>query len=839
MAEPEIKITFKSDSSNVEKDLDRIEQKLEKMPKRIPLGQGTWNPNGPKEPNNPLKEEYEAGYKAMQDELVALNEMYTQLEKQTEKLTASYRQELAALDENAQGYAEKKKALEDLIVKGEGYEKALTSQKAAVEKLSISSQQLNKKVSEIGYEKAIQEQDKMGLSLGVMQKTFDQTEQQISNYAEAWVNKVAKANERAIKSEQNHQAVLKTTGLTYQELTQLYSKLLKERQRGDLTQDQIQAIDRQLTAVRKNITLMGRETQLSGAKMIGAQTSVVGVMQEVVSQWRNGTFTLKGLTEGVKLFAKSTVFLAAIQFAWEGISWALDKAKVSFFGTAEAEKEAADKARELTSTVEEAVKKLSEANLALQIAFSDKKRNDAANEFQEALEAQSNEYRTQLKLIDAETQKILFQQTLTAKGDDAKFAAEKERLHRQRILGYIDEIEYQEKLLELNEEQVKAQEEAKIKNAQTKADASGKKLAKLTEELNSLNNISLKDEGLTPEEYKARLALFQRNEAIIESADYEGLHKEKKEIENAIKRIMQPGTGGHLSDARITQLPQYEKKLKAITEKIAELDNFIEKNNNILDELPSQIKDADSYDIGLAEYKKDYQATIKYNENIRKQRKAKQKEVDAAEEEDSKNRDAVTNALMMAAETESALNKLNAEKRATYQAQHEVEEAKKETARKIKKVQEKVALLEMDVLKKREAEALNEAALHGEETIKGSRAKALADVYGKEWRRRQVSGTKASRQVGEAGVGAEGKAEKIVDKARSLAYDAGAGIDIKLKEISSLLDAANRTKSQADNAAILELYNIAKKSLSAAQKASTDAKKLEIKIKAMNKNFTN
>lgn len=847
MAEPEIKITFKSDSKEVDKDLEKIEQKIEKMPKRIPLGQGTWNPTGPKVPNNPLKDEYNAGYKAMQDELAGLSELYAQLEEQTEKLTNSYRDELASLDETSQGYADKKKELEALIAKGEGFEKTLASQKAAVEKTSFSLQQLNENVSKLGYEKAIKEQNKMGLSLGVMSKTFDQTEQQISNYAEAWSNKLikeqekaTKAQEKTINSEKKYQAILETTGMTYQELTQLYSQLLAARTRAQ-TPEQIQAIDRQLTAVRKNITLMGRESQLSGAKMIGAQTSVLGVMNQVVAQWRTGTLTLKGLTQGVKLFAKSTVVLAAIQFAWEGISWAMEKAKTAIFGAADAEEKAKQKAEDLAKAAQAAADNLANANEALKGWESDKIRADQAQAYADAIASQNDKYKEQLRLIDEATAAELRRVALNADGKEKEIALEKMKLQREKMTGIISEYDYQKKMIELETRLVSIRGNAKVDAAAIKEEDARKRADEAAKQLESamMEKSDFDKFVFSPAQLAAMVAQYGLDEKKIKKYEHqyterEALRNELPQRQATYKELLESGQ----YDAAMAlghTIKASEEKLKKLNEVLHEVDGLIDRSVASFNSMPEQIRNAletedeQAIKFALDEYGKNYQAAEARDKDIKKRQEEAAKAVEKADQAVLDASAAKTNAMQDTANAETFRAKQAEEEMATLKAQQAERKADKASQKKIENARKRVKKMEFDYLQRQEREKRAWAEMYGEETPEGKRRRSLASVYTAEYTSRVEAGQNASNQVVQAGDGAAGKAAKIVAQAGVLAEKSTLTKQVDLDAIISVLDKAIDTKSTADNAAAMELYNLVQRLMTVSQKNSQDARKLKEK----------
>ena len=186
----------------VNKDLEQTKKKGQEAAdavKRIPKGQGKVRMPKP-EPPSQDEQKFKTGVKAMREEIKGLAAEYAHLSTQAAKVNAAYRQELNSLDENADGYEETKAALEKLIVQGETLEKSLITSKATVDKYAISLNALGKSARKMGFDKALTELDKMGLNVGIQQKNFEVLEQRSSNFAEAWINRQAKANKKAQQS---------------------------------------------------------------------------------------------------------------------------------------------------------------------------------------------------------------------------------------------------------------------------------------------------------------------------------------------------------------------------------------------------------------------------------------------------------------------------------------------------------------------------------------------------------------------------------------------------------------------------------------------------------------
>lgn len=695
MADPEIKITFKSDSSAVNKDLDNIEQKIEKMPKRIPLGQGFFY---------------------------------------NTKNTSSYNKEQAK-----------------------------------------------------------------------------NTEKEI---------------EKAIKLEEKYNATLETTGLTYQELTNLYSELLAERAKAT-NHIQIDVIDRQLTAVRKNITLIGRETQLSGAKMIGAQTSVLGVMQQVVSQWRNGTLTLKGLTNGIKLFAKSTVVLAAIQFAWEGISWAMDKAKTAIFGTAEAEEKAAEKAQALADAAKEASDNLLNAQHALVAARADKAREDEAKEFAEQLRLQNEEYREQIKLINETLAANLSLAASIAKDEEKDIALEKLRLQEEKMKGLITEYEYQEKLIDLETRASENRRAAEIDRKEFAKDAAEEKLKLAREAETDASYMAMESMvgfDLTSEEVQVQIASYKELKAEVEKYrdEYIKLKKTEAETRAYVASYGESGTKNWLDKGR------FEEAKKAL-EIIERFETNEASMHQTYADIPEIVRKNGLDGFGMNQYNRERDSRLKYNAEIEKQKENAREEVRRAEEAFYKAADDLSTAQLEAAEAASREGELATQRIGMIRWQRDNAEDDKKMQKKIDSAKNRIKKMEFSYLQRQEAEMRAWAEMKNEETPEGKRRRSLAKVYTDEYTRRVDAGQRASNQVVQPGISATGKAARIVTKAGELAMNSTLNGKVDLDAIIAVLDSAINTRNKADNASAMELYNLVQRLMTVAQKNSKEAQKMKAK----------
>ena len=704
MADPEIKITFKSDSKEVEKDLDRIEQKIEKMPKRIPLGQGVFY---------------------------------------NTKNTSSDNKEQAK-----------------------------------------------------------------------------NTEKEL---------------EKAIKLEEKYNATLETTGMTYQELINLYSELIAERAKAT-DGIQIQVIDRQLTAVRKNITLMGREAQLSGAQMIGSQTSVLGVMQQVVRQWRNGTLTLKGLTQGVKLFAKSTLVLAAIQFAWEGISWAMEKAKIAIFGVSDAEEKAAEKAQNLADAAKEASENLLKAQHALVASRADKEREDAAKEFAEQLHIQNEEYREQIKLINETLSANLSLAATLAKDEEKDIALEKLRLQEQKMQGLITEYDYQEKLIDLETRAAENRRAAEIDRKAFAKDAAEEKLKLAREAETDASDMAMESMvgfDLTSEEVQVQIASYKELKAEVEKYrdEYIKLKKTEAETRAYVAGYGEGGPKNWLDKGR------FEEAKKAL-EIIERFETNEASMHQTYADIPEIVRKYGLDGLGLNQYNRERDSRLKYNDEIEKQQENAREEARRAEEAFYKAADDLSTAQLEAAEAASREGELATQRIGMIRWQRDNAEDDKKIKKKIDSVKKRINKMELGYLQRQEKEMRAWAEQYDEGTPEGKRRRSLASIYTSELESRKDTAASAGQRVVQSGIDAKGKAAEVVNLAGELAYKSTLDKKVDLDAAISVLNKAIKTKSTTDDAAAVELYNLVQRLMTVAQKNSKDARTLKQKYAALTRKLS-
>ena len=793
------------------------------------------SPDNPDTPENQFKKRYAA----VAADIEAYQKTLNVTIESTERLKAAFREKYAALKETDEGYIQQKQLLESLMVTTDRQLLSLGKLREGVQGQIEDFEKLYKTTSDSKHWlTGLQGIEERISGVAETQQKVDIAAQNSINIQNKYNNAQLKNNEKAIKSEEKYQAVLEVTGMTYEELTQLYSQLLAARTRAQ-TPEQIQAIDRPLTAVRKSIALLGREAQLSGAKMIGSQTSVLGVMQQVVSQWRNGTLTLQGLTQGIKLFAKSTLVLAGIQFAWEGISWALEKAKEAFLGTAEAEERAAERAEALAEAAQKAGDELKNAQIAFAAWKADQDRAEAAKQFADALKRQNEYYVEQVRLVDEATAALLRQAAVNAKEDEHELALERLKLQEQKMKGEIDEYEFREKLVDLESSAAKKRRNANVESKALVKQGKAEKLAKAKDALTESEMTPIEELGLSPAKLKAMIAAYQKDEAKIQQ--YEEQYNERESLKTDLanqkatyKNLIKEGRYDE-AERLGWRIKSGEKKLSKLNDVLNEVDGLINRSQQTLEEIPDKIKDAQTMEIGLAEYSKDYAERKKANAAIEKQRKQAQDNVERVQAEYDR-----ANAEWEAALEDDALAatqeaQLAEQKKNNIRLQRDIEKARTENEKRIEAARKEVEGMEYSALKKQAREMRAWAAFVSKETPEGKNRRALAAVYTDALKSRRESGRDASALIGQG----LPDGNKVVADAQALASKLGSGRDVSLKRVAKVLDRALKSTGKDDDIAAQRLYEILSKLITVTEKNAKQMGTMKKRYEALKKRTAN
>lgn len=801
MAKPEIEINVKLNDA----DRERIKKELRELTP---------------------EQEFSYGSKDMSNEIRGLIEQYSELAYQTSKVTESYREELASLDENAKGYAENKKELEALIVQGLNLEKTLTSNKLAVEKQIEALQHLSSTTSKIGFQKANEELNKLGSKVGVQAQNYTLLEQRVSNFAETWNNKLLRAQEKSLGIEQKLQAQRELQALTLNELVQLFTELTEARAKAS-SQEELNAIDAKLTEVRKNIELTSRQTQLSGAQIIGSQTSLQGVFASTLRLWQRGTLTLKGLTQGMKMFAKSTIFLAAIQLAWELLTKVWEKARTALFGTADASEKAAEKQKELAEAAREANKALIAAQDALLMA-----NKDGGKTVEEVIKAQNEAYKEQIELIDKATAAHLRQSAITAKEGEQAVALERLDLQEKLMLGIIDEFEYKEKIIDLDLKAKEQQSKAALEKKEIEQADAEKKAAQAKKELKDAENLK-KQYKLAPEKLRVKVDSYKAWKADLDKTKgkISELESERSKLELALKGLNaiggEYGAPGTRWATKVTKekLKENDFKLRSLR-----FDYSTQEQNmlQVYKDIPQFLRQMGMSNESISKYNSEYQKASEQYKTAQAAYNQAQKKADELEEQyNNATEDELRNAEMRQEIADKQKKHLSINKE--NQKKNEANEKKAQALR------DKVNSMTYQELKDEEKDLLDKVSKAGKDSPEGKHWKTLADVYSSERRSRDAESRKAREKVEWTGRDATGKAARIVDDAAKLAGKSVRNDAVDLVALAQLVKQAADTKSLADDAALKQTLKTVESLITTTQASSRKMRNLEKQVARLNR----
>ena len=786
--------------------------------------------------------EFKARMKEMREELEAYAAQMGNAIAANDQMKSALEAELASLDKSSAGYAEQKKLLERLISACDSYAVASETQRQSIQKQKDSLDELNKETLKAeSWEEGLKSLDKYGegvvaTSLKVQKAVGSQIA--IQNRYE---NAVLSAQQKELKGQVKLQAQMEMAGKSREELIRLveeYGKALANAQ----TKEEYEAAAAGISAARKQLTLLTREASLTGSAMIGSQTSVQGLVTTIGRLGATGRLTFKALSDGIKLFAKSTLVLAGIQFAWEALSKIYDKVKGDLFGVAEAEERAAERAEALAEAAQKAGDELKNAQIAFAAWKADQDRAEAAKQFSDALKLQNDYYIEQVRLVNETTAALLRQAAATAKGDEHEIALERLKLQEQKMKGLIDEYEYQEKLVDLESRAAEIRRNANVESKALAKKGKADQLAAAKDALAEAEMTPTEELGLSPAELKAMIAAYQKDEAKIQQ------YEEKYNERNAVKQRLasfktllknQEKTGGYIDPGLYGKIAEEEKRLKELDEILNEVDGLIIRSTQTYKNLPAKIKDAQTLEIGLAEYSKDYAERKKANEAIEKQQKKYRNEVEKLQAEYDRATLEWENATEDAANAASQQGQLAEQKIANIRLQRDNEKAREENEKRIESARNEVENMEYSALKKQAREMRAWAELVGENTPEGKNRRALAAVYSSAYQKRKAAGKEASLRVGLGLEGTDGKEGKVIKDAQALAARAGSGRNVALERVAGVLEQALKTSDSEDDVAAQRLYEIVSKLVTVTDKNARQMRSLKNKYEALKKKTAN
>lgn len=787
--------------------------------------------------------EFKARMEEMRSELEAYAAQMGNAIAANDQMKSALEAELASLDKSSAGYAEQKKLLEGLISACDSYAVASETQRQSIQKQKTSLDELNKETLKAeSWEEGLKSLDKYGegvvaTSLKVQKSVGSQLA--IQNRYE---NAVLSAQQKELKGQVKLQAQMEMAGKSREELIRLveeYGKALANAQ----TKEEYEAAAAGISATRKQLTLLTREETLTGAAMIGSQRSVQGLATAIGTLGSQGRLTFKGLSDGIKLFAKSTLVLAGIQFAWEALSKIYEKVKGDLFGVAEAEERAAERAEALAEAAQKAGDELKNAQIAFAAWKADQDRAEAAKQFSDALKLQNDYYIEQVRLVNETTAALLRQAAATAKGDEHEIALERLKLQEQKMKGLIDEYEYQEKLVDLESRAAEIRRNANVESKALAKKGKADQLAAAKDALAEAEMTPTEELGLSPAELKAMIAAYQKDEAKIQQ--YEGKYKERESLTDDLRRRKESyksliDSGQY--DAAMSlgvSISSGEEKLKKLNDELREVDGLINRSTQTLEKIPDQIKDAQTLEIGLAEYSKDYEERKKANEAIEKQQEKYRNEVEKLQAEYDRATREWENATEDAANAASQQGQLAEQKIANIRLQRDNEKAREENEKRIESARNEVENMEYSALKKQAREMRAWAELVGENTPEGKNRRALAAVYSSAYQKRKAAGKEASLRVGLGLEGTDGKEGKVIKDAQALAARAGSGRNVTLERVAGVLEQALKTRGSEDDVAAQRLYEIVSKLVTVTDKNASQMRSLKNKYEALKKKTAN
>ena len=712
---------------------------------------------------NPWEEGPDGGgpaeFKARMEEMRAELEAYaTQMGNAiaaNDQMKSALEAELASLDKSSAGYAEQKKLLEGLISACDSYAVSSETQRQSIQKQKDSLDELNKEtLKSENWEEGLKSLDKYGESVVATSLKVQKSVGSQIAIQNRYENAVLSAQQKELKGQVKLQAQMEMAGKSREELIRLveeYGKALAKAQ----TKEEYKAAAAGISAARKQLTLLTREASLTGSAMIGAQTSVQGLVSTIGRLGVQGRLTFKALSDGIKLFAKATVVLAAIQFAWEGISWAMEKAKTAIFGAADAEEKAKQKAEDLAKAAKAAADNLANANEALKGWESDKIRADQAQAYADAIAAQNDKYKEQLRLIDEATAADLRRVALNADGKEKEIALEKLKLQREKMTGIISEYDYQKKMIELETRLVSIRGNAKVDSAAIKEEDARKRADEAAKQLESamMEKSDFDKFVFSPAQMAAMVAQYGLDEAKIKK--YEHQYKERNSLRNelpqrqaAYKELLESGQYDAAMALGYT-IKTSEEKLKKLNEVLHEVDGLINRSVASFNSMPEQIRNAletedeQAIKFALEEYGKNYQTAETRDKDIKKRQDEAAKAVEKADQAVLDASAAKINAMQDASNADTFRSKQAEEEMATLKAQQAERNADKASQKKIDNAKKRVKKMEFDYLQRQEREMRAWAEMYGEETPEGKRRRSLASVYTAEYTSRFEAGQNA------------------------------------------------------------------------------------------------
>jgi hypothetical protein len=533
------------------------------------------------------------------------------------------------------------------------------------------------------------------------------------------------------------------------------------------------------------------------------------------------------------MFAKSTVFLAAIQLAWELLTNVWEKAKEALFGTADAAEKAAEQQKRLADEAKRASDNLLAAQDALTAAREDEERKKAAQEFADMIKDQNEAYKDQIKLVNEATAAQLRQLALTAKEDERQLALDKLHLQQDLMSGKIDEYEYQERLIRLENEAQQKKLAAATQQKMLARNAAADKLAAAQNKMQDVSQTVLMDTAgfdMSAPMVAELIAEYKERKSVVDELypKYAHLPQKQKKLQRRYDNIKDN------KDPRIQKhIKTLEEDLADVDKRMKELDDARKAMDEVFNVIPAYVRKVGLNEFGLNQYSARKKGIDDFNANVMKERKNAQKDVDKAQEEADKAEREYNNAI--ADNTDAAKHSAKiAKERLAMNRYNEQNAAKNKANEKlIQAARDKVNSMEYKAIKAEEARLLKEAAAAGTDTPEGKRLKEQADVYTKERRSRDTEARKERERVtygGRAAMGAQAQVIRLAGKVTEQAVRTG---EVDFKAAADVLEKAFATKGNADNAVAIEMYKVLQNLITAVQTETAEVKLLEKNYKRL------
>ncbi len=808
--------------------------------------------------------EFKARMEEMRAELEAYAAQMGNAIAANDQMKSALEAELASLDKSAAGYAEQKKLLEGLISACDSYSVSSETQRQSLQKQKATFEELNKEtLASEKWDEGLKSIDKYGeeivsTSLKVQKSIGSQIA--IQNRYE---NAVLSAQQKELKGQVKLQSQMEMAGKSREELIRLveeYGKALAKAQ----TKEEYEAAAAGISAARKQLTLLTREASLTGSAMIGSQTSVQGLVATIGRLGVQGRLTFKALSDGIKLFAKSTLVLAGIQFAWEGITWVMEKAKIAIFGAADAEGEAAQKAEDLAKATRDANAALRESQMALSAWRDDQARAADATAFADALKAQNEQYDAQIKLVQKATEAKLYDASITAKDEERGIAFERLELQQKKIDGTISELAYKKAIIELERKAAISKIDLTKKKSAIDKESAENELKLAQDNFNRIKNTERKSlEGFErePEKVKEAIDAYNELDATVKenNKEFGRLINRQHELDKRLEKYKKQGFDK--SDSQYNRF-LYDKAQAEWYRNQIKLNEFQAQERALItarENLPKIVREYGINEKGLSQYTKTRKGILEYNKPLEKEEEEAKKDV--AKKAAAKEKKDAEYARIQAESLKETSAAFEAAKLKTENAVKEKKQADKDkkNQEEIKAIKENIHSLSIAELRKQEAD-LKAKDKKAKSSRNRDRIRARAAVYSDEIQRREdelerkasaynagifnedgrfrTSQGKSARRFVTEGLSPDTNEEaRFTNKLAQIAQDVVTSGRVKsnlIAKVEAAAKAVQTTSGTNDDAALervvallIQVINATEKNKAALRKANTRLKKLQ------------